>query len=326
MADKIMPERDWTQIFKEEKPIDFYRSRTDSGHYIVHHFLDDGTKETIGHVYIEIDGDYLKYISTNSRGREIFPPTYDFNEVDRRFTRYAHLRDLQLKAMNKIPVVNKSQLKNPNTMNNPKSNSEQKPKKENQLIFIEYENAKRDGHNITVVDSYHNVIGRGHKLYNDLTKRYEYVAYDHAGNLMFKADKQWELKNEFVKNRTHLLEEAHQRRIASKEQSKQNRENGKEEKTNEKQFRNQPMTKSDERKRETEKLRQDKTGKGKDKALEKVGTKSNDKSIETDNSKANAREIEPANEDQSRQDKREQELDDLREEQDDDRGDMDMDR
>jgi hypothetical protein len=317
MADKIMPERDWTQIFKEEKPIDFYRSRTDSGHYIVHHFLDDGTKETIGHVYIEIDGDYLKYISTNSRGREIFPPTYDFNEVDRRFTRYAHLRDLQLKAMNKIPVVNKSQLKNPNTMNNPKSNSEQKPKKENQLIFIEYEKVKGDGHNITVVDSYHNVIGRGYKLYNDMTKEYEYHAYDHAGDFMFRTRKPWELKKEFISNRTVLLEEAHQRRIAAKEQSRQNRENDKEEK---------PMTKADERKRETEKLRQDKSGKGKDKALEKVDTKSNDKSIGKDDGRTNARENEPVNEEQSRQDEREQELDDLRDVQDDDRGDMDMDR
>jgi hypothetical protein len=323
MADKIIPERDWSQVFKEDKPIDFHRSQRDSGHYIVKRFLDDGSKEIIGHVYLEVDGDYMKYFSTNSRGREIFPPTYDFNEVDKRFTRYAHLRALQQRNINKQQVISHSQFKNPNTMNNPKSNSEQKTKKENQLIFIEYEKATRDGHNITVVDSYHNVIGRGHKLYNDLTKRYEYVAYDHAGNLMFKADKQWELKNEFVKNRTHLLEEAHQRRIASKEQSKQNRENGKEEKTTEKQFRNRPMNKSEERKRETEKLREDKTGKNKDRALEKVDTKSNDKAIGKDDGRTNARENEPAKDEQSRQDEREQELEDLRDEQDDDRGDMD---
>jgi hypothetical protein len=183
-------------------------------------------------------------------------------------------------------------------MKNQTKNTEQKTVRQNNLRFIEYEKPSGDGHFITIADSYHNVIGRVHKSFNEETKKYEYVAFDHAGNLMSKSDKLWELKNEFVKNREHLLEQAHQRRVASKDKS------------------NEMQTdRTDERKNEMENLRNDKNG------IEKQYDKSQEKS----NSNAHEENNIVDNE-QSQQDEREQELDDIRSDRDDDRGDMDLDR
>jgi hypothetical protein len=104
-----------------------------------------------------------------------------------------------------------------NNSNNPQS----KGKKDNQLIFVEYEKPTKEGHLITIVDSYHNTIGRIHRSYNDQTKKYEFKAYDHEGKpLYMESDKVWEIKNQFSENRTEHLEQAHQRRIESKENNR----------------------------------------------------------------------------------------------------------
>src|SRR5262249_49178255 len=108
-----------------------------------------------------------------------------------------------------------------NTMKTPQQNSQPKTQKQNQLRFIEYEKPTGDGHLITISDSYHNVLGRIHRSYNDQTKKYEYVAFDHAGNVMAKSEKVWEIKNVYVNNREQLLEAAHQRRIEAKHAAKE---------------------------------------------------------------------------------------------------------
>jgi len=210
------------QKFEEENLVDYYPVNWDYGHLGVKITLQNGKRETIGYVYTEVDGEQSRYISTNAKGREIFPPTSDFNTVTRRFERYAR----QI-AIDKGPTYsqleknNYSLTKNLNPMKTQSQTTEQKPKKVNQLIFTEYEKPAGDGHFITVGDSYHNVIGRIHKSYNEELRKYEYLAYDHAGNSMGKNDKLWQLKNEFVNNRDQLLEQAHQRRIAAKEKTKE---------------------------------------------------------------------------------------------------------
>jgi len=101
------------------------------------------------------------------------------------------------------------------------NNIQSRSKRENQLIFIEYEKPTKEGHLITVVDSYHNTIGRINRSYNEQSKKYEFTAYDHTGKpLYMRSEKVWELKREFSKNRTKLLEDAHQRRLESKENQK----------------------------------------------------------------------------------------------------------
>ena len=303
METQTTPSRYWEQDFREEKALDFYTSRSDSGHIIVSRFLPVEGKEVIGHIYIEIEGDEIWYFSTNRKGREIFHPTTDFNLIETKFERYARLLALQQRTKNNYQLnKNNLTIKNQNTMQNQNKTTEQKTKKENQLRFIEYEKPAGDGHFVTIADSYHNVIGRVHKSFNDETKKYEYVAFDHAGNPFAKSDKLWQVKNEFVKNRETLLEQAHQRRIESKEKSQQV----------------QP-SKSDDRKKETEKLRHDKSGVGKqtDKSQEKAGEQTDRRTDDANNQSDEA---------QAQQEEREQELEDLRDDKDDDRGDMDMER
>lgn len=107
------------------------------------------------------------------------------------------------------------------------NNTPVKGKRENQIMFIEYEKPTKEGHLITIVDSYHNTLGRIHRNYNEGTKKYEFLAYDHAGKpLNQTSDKVWEVKKHFTDNRTQLLEDAHQRRIESKEASRSNAEKG----------------------------------------------------------------------------------------------------
>lgn len=99
------------------------------------------------------------------------------------------------------------------------NNNQSKGKKDNQLIFVEYEKPTKEGHLITVVDSYHNTLGRIHRSYNGQTKKFDFTAFDHAGKpLYMSSDKVWELKNEFTKNREVLLKEAHERRVEAKAQ------------------------------------------------------------------------------------------------------------
>jgi|GEM_PF-6023547 len=101
------------------------------------------------------------------------------------------------------------------------NNTPSRGKKENQIMFIEYEKPTEEGHFITIVDSYHNTLGRIHRSYNEQSRKYEFTAYDHAGKpLYMTSEKVWELKNQFTDNRTQLLDDAHQRRIESKENSR----------------------------------------------------------------------------------------------------------
>ncbi|HKR07325.1 MAG TPA: hypothetical protein VJY62_22010 [Bacteroidia bacterium] len=125
--------------------------------------------------------------------------------------------------------------------------TQQKGKKENQLVFLEYEKPTANGHFMTIMDSYRNIIGRVNKSFNDQTMKYEYAAYDHAGNPFTKGEKISQVKSEFINNREELLENAHQRRIASKEKSKQM--------SNEKSLSMQKPDRTKERKNEIEKLR-----------------------------------------------------------------------
>ena len=169
--------------------------------------------------------------------------------------------------------------------------SKQKIQKQNQLVFIEYEKPSDNGHFMTVMDSYRNVIGRINKNYNEQTKKYEYTAFDHAGKSFSKGEKLWEVKGEFISNRKELLENAHQRRIASKENSK--------DEAVEKTQKAEKVDKTVERKNEIKKVR----GKsGQEKQNEKAGSRL------------------------SQQEEREQELQDLRDDANDARGELEMGR
>ncbi len=281
--------------------VTFRQSHLDYGHNIVSRFRIDGSKEVIGHVYTEVDGEEIKYISTNRRGKEIFSPSTDFTAIEKKFDRYAHLIALQerIKENYKEPLItnNHSSL-NSNLMKS--NNPEQNQRKVNQLIFAEYEKTAGDGHFITVVDSYRNVIGRIHKSYNDEAKKYEYAAFDHKGSLMAQKDKLWELKKEFINNREPLLEQAHQRRIANKEESKEKLI----ETLNEVPQQTQKATRVEERKKETEMVRHGK---------EKENLKTRDKFATKNLGKDTKQE-------------REQELTDLRNDHQDERGDIEMER
>lgn len=107
-------------------------------------------------------------------------------------------------------------------MKNQTKTTEQKQKRENQLVFIEYEKPTVEGHFMTIMDSYRNVIGRVNKSFNEQSKKFEYSAFDHAGKPFSNGEKLWEVKNEFINNREELLKEAQERRIESKEKSKEN--------------------------------------------------------------------------------------------------------
>ena len=312
MTHTAIPSTYWEEELRDEKPVDFYPTPSDPSHIVVSRFLPIEGKEVIGHVHVIYDKDEIWYISTNRKGKEIFVPTSDFGLVETKFQRYAHLLALQQRIKNQRRLTIKNfNIKNLNTMKTQNKSSEQKPKKENQFRFIEYEKPTGDGHFITVTDSYHNVIGRVHKSYNDQTKKYEYAAFDHAGNLMSKSEKVWEVKNVYINNRVQLLEAAHQRRIESKQQPK--------EVATEKP---QP-TKTAERKNEIKNLRVEKTGKGKEtaKIVESTERKSSERSVAKSESSNHH-----ASDETNQQQEREEELEELRDTQEDDRGDMDMER
>lgn len=312
MSQTAIPSVYWEQELREEKPVDFFPTPSDPSHIIVSRFLLIEGKEVIGHVHVVYDKDEIWYISTNRKNREIFPPTSDFGLVETRFQRYAHLLALQQRIKNQRRIAIKNlNIKNLNTMKTKTKSPEQKPKKENQLRFIEYEKPTGDGHLITISDSYHNVLGRIHKTYNDQTKKYEYAAFDHNGNLMAKSEKVWEVKNVYVNNREQLLEAAHQRRIESKQQSKTVAP----EKPQAKQ-----TSKAEERKNEISNLRLEKSGMGK-----QVETPSDRTEERTETHLSDADSNGNTEGENSQQQEREDELSDLRDSQDDDRGDQDID-
>ncbi len=208
---------------QNEKLIDFYYAPSDYGHIVVRRCKSDGVKETIGHIYTEVEGEELKYICTNRDGREVFPAIEDFNGAEVRFERYARLLAAQEKTQenNRQLQTNYSHNKNNNPMKTTSKNFENPRTKINQLIFTEYEKPTKDGHFITIRDSYHNAIGKIHKSFNEEIRKFEYTSFDHAGNPMSKSEKLWELKNEYVSNRDQLLEQAHQRRIEGNAKAKE---------------------------------------------------------------------------------------------------------
>lgn len=144
-------------------------------------------------------------------------------------------------------------------MNTTNQTPEQKQKKVNQLIFVEYEKPTQDGHIVTVVDSYRNVIARVHRSFNEQTKKYEFTAYDHAGKEMSKGEQLWQIKKDLSSQREKLLEDAHQRRIAAKQ--KKETQSQTQEKTNavEQPVNSQQPTKEEQRTAETKELRNKKT-------------------------------------------------------------------
>lgn len=200
----------------------FRGSESDRSHFIVYFQWPDGIKEEIGHLYMQEGDTEAIYYSMNKNGEELIPPTADFNEVEVQFDAYAKLLMTE-KALKKI---NNNSLQNNLTLNklNQMKNSNQNPtnsKKVNQIIFVEYQHPTQEGHIITVTDSYRNTIGKILRSYNQESKKYEYVALDHSGKqMMEKNEKLWEIKSMYTGFSKELLEEAHQRRIASKDESR----------------------------------------------------------------------------------------------------------
>lgn len=88
-----------------------------------------------------------------------------------------------------------------------------KKKRINQLVFIEYENSKPNGHLITVQDSYRNVLGRIHEQYDEQQDKFIYTFIDYEGSERFIKDDLGKLKQEISENKTPMMEQAHKRRI-----------------------------------------------------------------------------------------------------------------
>jgi hypothetical protein len=212
-----------------------FRARGLSGnHFDVYRICNDDSRELIGHITFKITGENGMYHSTDNVGTPLIKPTGDFDLVKRRFEAYAHR--MALLEPNNIEINAKDyQLKQSKNQKIMTENSQtNQNKKFNQLIFVEYEKPTKEGHFITVVDSYRNQLGKIHKSFNEKTRKYEYTSYDHAGNVTASGEKIWEIKKEFTDNREKLLEDAHQRRLESKDQVKDTSKENKSEKPIEK--------------------------------------------------------------------------------------------
>jgi hypothetical protein len=301
MASPIPPVQNWEQETNDDNRITFIQSITDIGRIIVSCFRRNGAREILGYLYGIPDGDEIKYYATYRNGREMFPPTTDFNSVEKRFERHARLLQMERENDKMYDTIN-FLTKNINAMNKT-NNTEIKSKKINQLYFLESEKPTKDGRFITVTDSYRNVLGRIDKTYNQELKKYEYQSFDHTGKPFNQSEKIWELKNDFINKREELLEQAHQRRIDSKEQAPEQSQNSK---------------KADIRKNETEKIRQDKNVK----EIQPIKS-ANDQVL-----KANVKsdELENPNSERDQIQEREEELEDLRDDIEEDRGDNDIER
>lgn len=88
-----------------------------------------------------------------------------------------------------------------------------KKKRINQLIYIEYENPQPNGHLITVQDSYRNVLGRIHEIYDEQQDKFIYTFIDYAGNERFIKDNLGRLKRELSENKAVMMEQAYKRRV-----------------------------------------------------------------------------------------------------------------
>lgn len=102
------------------------------------------------------------------------------------------------------------------TTDNQPDNVPGKTKRVNQIVFIEYEIPKDDGHKITVIDSYRNVLGRIYEKYDPEKDRLEYTFCNHEGKPQFFSADLKELKAQIFKSKAILLEQAHERRIEAK--------------------------------------------------------------------------------------------------------------
>ncbi len=299
LATKVREEeQEWKET---DRQIEYVPWSGDFGHLLVCRKRLNGMRETIGHIYTEIYGDEYRYVSTNKSGREIFPDAGDFATIDLQFERYARTLARIERGEHFEPDYHQLYLKTNNKMKTQPTNSE-RPKKFNQLVFVEYEKPTKDGHFITILDSYKNTIGKIHKSYNAETKKYEYTAFDHAGTPVGTSEKLWELKGDFVKNREVLLEQAHQRRIDGSERALQPTEQ------------NAQLGTSDSRKKETEKVRESKKSpeQKQEKSERSTATKSNAKVADKGNDATPKPMPEIEDEDIGDMSTREQELDDIR--------------
>ena len=80
---------------KDEIQVDYKPIGNDYLHYTVVISNTNGSKEIIGHVYTEIDGEETRYIATNANGRELYPPTTDFSLLNKNFERHARLVEIE---------------------------------------------------------------------------------------------------------------------------------------------------------------------------------------------------------------------------------------
>lgn len=214
--------RDLQEKYKADRYMVFRPSPEDDTRILVSSIDPDGNSEIIGNIYIDNTGEETIYHGITKEGNEVFHSTDDFNSMEAQFDMYAKLliTEREIKDLNNPTLQNNLTLNNLNQMKNSNQNQSH-GKKVNQLIFVEYQHPTQDGHLVTVTDSYRNPLGKIHRDYNEQTKKYEFSAYDYAGKPIGpKTEKLWELKKVFTDNSKQLLEDAHQRRIESKQNAK----------------------------------------------------------------------------------------------------------
>lgn len=86
----------------------------------------------------------------------------------------------------------------------------------NQIVMVEYEIPTDDGHKITVLDSYRNILGRIYEKYDTEKGHLEYTFCNHEDKPQFFSGDLKELKAQIFRNKTVLLEQAHERRLEMK--------------------------------------------------------------------------------------------------------------
>src|SRR5258705_2932002 len=89
MATSTTPLPDQKKKLQDENLILYHPVRSDHGHLTVWRFRENGRRQMIGHVYTEVDGAELLYVSTNRSGRELFSRSTEFHSVNLKFEKYA---------------------------------------------------------------------------------------------------------------------------------------------------------------------------------------------------------------------------------------------
>ena len=221
MSNNVIAQGRLRASFLDDPRIIYRTDPLDTSHVIVSSQKTGKHDEVIGHIYIQESEQGTIYHCTNREGSTLCQSSTDFIMVEHQFEVYNRMlmTERELKLLNGQSVINNFNLNNLNQMKNSNQN-QTKSKKVNQIIFVEYQHPTDDGHLITVTDSYRNTLGRINREYNAETKKYEFTAYDHTGKAVSeKSEKLWELKKMFTDNSKQLLEDAHQRRIESKEKN-----------------------------------------------------------------------------------------------------------